>query len=350
MAYSPDGTYLATGGDDGKVKLWTTKNCLCFVTFSDHTAKITALQFTPKKGNAVVTASLDGTVRVFDLVKYRNFRTMTTPKPAQFSCLAIESGGDIVAAGSIDPYDIYLWSLKTGQLLEVLSSHQGPVSSVCFSLATAQGDSSKLASSSWDNTVKVWDIFGRQGLLETLQHSSEVITCDFHPSVKNELVSSTLGGQMFVWDVEESNVKSFIEARDDLAGGRGQDDRMSAKKSTKNKHLSAVALSPNGDFVIGGGNSKNICLYDLRHKVLLKRFAITQNRSLDGVLHMLNSKNVKEGGILAHEVDVLDSDLEEDAWANNETLKGAKVAKNLLKRNTKLAVRIKCLRFSPDGT
>ena len=72
----------------------------------------------------MVTASLDGTVRAFDLVKYRNFRTMTTPKPAQFRCLAIEAGGgDIVAAGSIEPYDVYLWSLKTGQLLEVLSSH-----------------------------------------------------------------------------------------------------------------------------------------------------------------------------------------------------------------------------------
>lgn len=154
-----------------------------------------------------------------------------------------------------------------------------------------------------------------------------------------------------MWDVEEGNIKSFIEVKDDLAGGRNQDDRTSAKKSTKNKFMTSVALSPNGEFVIGGGNSKNICLYDLKHKVLLKRFAITQNRSLDGVLHKLNSKNVKEGGILAHEVDVLDSDLEEDAWGNiDQGLKGAKTPKNLLKRNTKLAVRIKCLKFSPDGT
>lgn len=105
---------LATGGEDGKVKLWTVKNALCFVTFTEHSGSVTALQFTPSKGNAVISASLDGTVRAFDLVKYRNFRTMKTPKPTQFNCLAIEQGGDIIAAGSMDPYDIFLWSLRTG--------------------------------------------------------------------------------------------------------------------------------------------------------------------------------------------------------------------------------------------
>lgn len=53
---------------------------------------------------------------------------------------------------------------------------------------------STLASSSWDMTVKIWDVFGRQGLLETLTHSSEVVSCDFHPTSKNELVTTTLGG------------------------------------------------------------------------------------------------------------------------------------------------------------
>ena len=36
LAYSNDGTILATGGDDGKIKLWTTKNHLCYVTFTEH--------------------------------------------------------------------------------------------------------------------------------------------------------------------------------------------------------------------------------------------------------------------------------------------------------------------------
>lgn len=129
-------------------------------------------------------------------------------------------------------------------------------------------------------------------------------------------MTTTLGGQMMIWDCEEGQIKSFIEYRNDLQGGRLQDDRTAAKKSTKNKHFTSVDLSPNGEFVIGGGNSKNICLYDIRNKVMLRRFAITQNRSLDGVLLKLNSKNVKEGGMMQHEIDQLDSDLDEDVWTS----------------------------------
>ena len=120
-----------------------------------------------------------------------------------------------------------------------------------------------------------------------------------------------------MWNADSGNMTGFIECRNDIAGGRLQDDRNTAKTSTKNKSFNSIALSPAfGDLAIGGGNSKNICLYDIKHKVMLRRFAITQNRSLDGVLQNLNSKNVKEGGIINHEIERLeeDSDLEEDAW------------------------------------
>lgn len=63
---------------------------------------------------------------------------------------------------------------------------------------------------------------------------------------------------------------------------------------------------------------------------MLRRFAITQNRSLDGVLLKLNSKNIK-GDTVEHELDI-DSDLEEDAWqVRNEAdqqMPGAKKPNN----------------------
>jgi WD40 repeat protein len=47
---------------------------------------ITGLRFS-HTGHAVYSASLDGTVRGYDLIRYRNFRTFTSPSPTQFSCV-----------------------------------------------------------------------------------------------------------------------------------------------------------------------------------------------------------------------------------------------------------------------
>ena len=134
LAYSSEGATIATGGDDGKIKLWTTKNHLSYATFSDHTSKITDLKFVPKKNNTLLSASMDGTVRAYDLNKYRNFRVLQPNKPTQFNSLAVDSSsGDIVVAGAVDPFNIYVWSLKTGQLIDILNGHTGPISSLCFS-------------------------------------------------------------------------------------------------------------------------------------------------------------------------------------------------------------------------
>jgi periodic tryptophan protein 2 len=51
----------------------------------------------------------------------------------------------------VDTFQIHIWSLKTGRLLDILAGHQGPVTSLCFS-----PESSLLASGSWDKTVRLW--------------------------------------------------------------------------------------------------------------------------------------------------------------------------------------------------
>lgn len=62
--------------------------------------------------------------------------------------------------------------------------------------------------------------------------------------------------------------------------------------SARNKHFRAIEYSSDGEYLLAGGNAKNLCLYDLKHRVLLKKFEFTNNRSLDGVLYKLNSKKL----------------------------------------------------------
>ena len=51
-----------------QVKVWKTSDGFCFVTFTQHSAGVTGVTFT-QTGKVVVSSSLDGTVRAFDMNK-----------------------------------------------------------------------------------------------------------------------------------------------------------------------------------------------------------------------------------------------------------------------------------------
>jgi len=67
---------LATGAQDGKIKLWDTKSHYSFCTFTEHTSSVTKVLFTQKDNNTLISCSLDGTVRAFDTKKYKAFRCL----------------------------------------------------------------------------------------------------------------------------------------------------------------------------------------------------------------------------------------------------------------------------------
>ena len=164
----------------------------------------------------VVSASLDGTVRAFDLIRYKNFRTMVTPKPCQLTSLAVDPSGDVVVAGAVQPFDIYMWHLRTGRLIEVLPGHTGPVATLAF--APASSSEAMLASGSWDKTVKLWSLYqkkaasggtgaigeramaegtsiGGGSLPEELAHDSDVLALAYRPDGR-EICAATLSGSL----------------------------------------------------------------------------------------------------------------------------------------------------------
>ena len=62
-----------------QVKVWNTNSGLCFVTFTEHTSSVTNVTFT-SSGFVIVSASLDGTVRAFDLHRWTYSEAGSLPK------------------------------------------------------------------------------------------------------------------------------------------------------------------------------------------------------------------------------------------------------------------------------
>ncbi|KAG8707855.1 hypothetical protein FRC09_001569, partial [Ceratobasidium sp. 395] len=339
LSFSQDGQNIATGGDDGKVKIWNTRSGFCFVTFTEHTSAISTVEFA-KQGQVLFTASLDGTVRAYDLVRYRNFRTFTSPSPVQFSSLAVDESGEVVAAGSLDSFEVFMWSVQTGKLLDVLTGHEGPISALAFSPTGSQ-----LASASWDKSIRIWSVFGRSRAVEPFQLGSEALAIAFRPDGK-ELVATSLDGQVLFWNVAEGKQTNVIEARRDIAGGRKAGDRMAAVNSSSGKSFNSIAYTADGTCVIAGGNSKYVVMYDVREGVMVKKFQISDNLSLDGIQEFLDSRKLTSAGpeeLIDDQGD--ESELEDRI---DRSMPGTQHG-DLSKRRTRQEARTKCVRFSPTG-
>ncbi|KAJ8959273.1 hypothetical protein NQ314_006301 [Rhamnusium bicolor] len=294
VSYSTDGQLLATGGEDGKVKLWNVHSGFCFVTFSEHSNAISAITFSGNK-KFVVSASLDGTVRAYDVIRYRNFRTFTSTRPVQFSCVDIDSSGEFVAAGGQDIFEIYLWSVKTGRLLEILAGHEGPVSSLAFSPTIT---STTLTSVSWDKTLRIWDAIEKGSAHETIELTADGICVVFKPNGQDVAVA-TLDGQISTFNIKTSLQISSIEGRNDLGSGRSDSDLITSKKTLQAKCFTSLCYSADGECLLAGGQSKNVCIYNVKESLLLRKFEITQNRSLDAVDDFINRRKLTEYGNIA---------------------------------------------------
>ncbi|ODV58507.1 snoRNA-binding rRNA-processing protein PWP2 [Ascoidea rubescens DSM 1968] len=344
VCYSHDGSKLATASDDGKIKIWDVQSGFCLNTFSEHTSAVTQIQFS-KKGNVLFSSSLDGTVRAWDIIRYRNFRTFTTNDRVKFTSLAVDPSGEVVCAASEDTYEIYVWSVQTSQILETLAGHEGPVSYLAF----GSENSSVLVSASWDKTIRIWNIFSRSQQVEPFQLYADVLALAMRPDSKQVAVS-TIDGQISFWDIENAKQVGNIDIKNDVISGRYLEDRFNSKNSARSKYFSTINYSFDGSALVAGGINNSICLYDINNGVLLRRFKVSENMSLNGTLKMLNSSKITEAGI---SIDLIDRDGENsdlDDRIDNALPGSSRGGADPSLRNVRPEIRVMSIQFSPTSS
>src|SRR5262249_29066818 len=75
VAFSPDGSLLASGGADRTVRLWDAKTGKEQAVLKGHTGNVSSVAFSPD-GKTLASGSLDYTVRLWDVAERKDRRTL----------------------------------------------------------------------------------------------------------------------------------------------------------------------------------------------------------------------------------------------------------------------------------
>jgi Flp pilus assembly protein TadD len=131
------------------VKVWDADKGKEMLALQGHTQGVLAVAFSPD-GTRLASASYDQTVRLWDADTGQQLRALQGHTGRVWG-VAFSPDGTRLASASEDQ-TVRLWDARTGAEGPILSGHTGDVDSVAFS-----PDGTRLASASYDKTVRLWD-------------------------------------------------------------------------------------------------------------------------------------------------------------------------------------------------
>ena len=298
VVFSPDGTLLASGLNNGRVELWEVETGTKVAALRGHRHWVTSVVFSPD-GMLLASGSRDQIIKLWDVTKSVEVGTYEVERKgySQVS-MSFSPDGAMLASGFQDG-TVRLWDIATQTTIAELEGHVDYINSVAVS-----PDGTTLASGSRDRTIKLWDVATKRNIATFEGHANAIESVVFSPD--GTMLASASGREIVLWDVAtQTNIAT-------LGGHTGS--------------VESVSFSFDGTTLASGSTDGTVRLWDIKTRSI----AI-----LSG--HMtLNSMAFSSDGMTLAAASLYEVVLWDVATRTNATLEGHRSWVN-------------SVAFSPDG-
>ena len=236
-AWSPDGKYLAFGGDQTNLYVYHTSNWTLFKTLVGHKGSILSVDWS-KDGGLIATGSgtdkvdmhnlPENEIRIWNTTTWETEAILTGHQDGVLN--ARWSPNDTRLASASDDKTIRIWVRGTWELEKTLRGHTLGVLDAAWS-----PDGKMLVSGSRDYKIRLWD-YETGETIERYNEANCVRSTDFHPTEDIYANSGVDEVQLKIRDIRTGSVlKSFTD------GTASKSDIMSTRWSPDGNNLAAAA-------------------------------------------------------------------------------------------------------------
>ncbi|MFX1355008.1 MAG: TIR domain-containing protein [Promethearchaeota archaeon] len=192
VAWSPDGTRLASASSDGTIQIWDTNARQLIIVLKTGADSVNSLSWSPD-GTQLASGASDGFVRLCDVGTGRLTFLVNLSSP--INIVAWSPDGQMLAFVASDNL-VQVWDFRTGQNIATLAGHESAITDVAWS-----PDGQHLASASHDNTVRLWDVETGQNVFTLEDHELAVTSVAWSPD-GHQLASASYDRTVRLWDAQ----------------------------------------------------------------------------------------------------------------------------------------------------